>query len=306
MLDHQTRLASLFFMRGDSFWTDVGKRLSEAVDRGRWSRQEHRVVSDFVVAVKAAVKLDRDDLGRIVRLYLQLVRDLAELPLKAAAGSGHSPDSPEVQAARQGAVEAMVLGEAGRLIDWLDSHAYDGVPFGQIIDPIEFIRQHERNDRVRRRLRSWVQGIPKKLVALEAQLLHTRVVQTKVVQTRSATVANFPFELLQCVQALGDQPVPRSVGAVVDLVKRGKTSLSFVEEPALVAFYWPVVEPEFGELLVSKEALQLLKHHGVQVSVRTLFDRAQERPKLKRGAKYVRDELVRAIADGLFDRTRSA
>jgi hypothetical protein len=288
-------------MRGDSSWAGFEMRLAQAVEEGHWSTEEHRVVSDFVVAVKAALRLDEGNLGRIVRLYLQLVRDLAELQLKAAAGSTGTPDPPEVTAARQAAVQAMVLGESGRLIDWLDPHAYDGVPFSEVIDPIEFITRHERNDRIRRRLRSWVQGIPKKLVAVEAQLLHTRIVHTKAVQTRSAKVANFPFELLQCVQALGDKPVPRSVGAVVDLIKRGKTSLSFVEEPALVAFYWPVVEPEFGELLISKEALQLLKHHGVHIAVRTLFERAKKRPTLKRGSKYVRDELLRAVTDGLFE-----
>lgn len=235
------------------------------VKQPEWTTAERALVRDF---------LDQDvgsDPGRFVHGYLKLVSALA-----APAGMDR----------------ALVLSESGQLIAHLDPRAYDSVPVGEQLNPVEFVQRRVTSHSVRKRFDSWVQSVPLRLEAIKAQ----------IIQTPSAMLFDFPGALLEVVRtAARSKPIPSGLEAVCNAIRLGKTSITRVDPPGLVAFYWPISGDDFADLLTAKEAVAFLKKIGKPSTIRTLFNRASIRPSLKQGAKYVKNELQKAATEGVFE-----
>jgi hypothetical protein len=65
---------------------------------------------------------------------------------------------------------------------------------------------------------------------------------------------------------------------------------------------WPLTKSEWGERLSTEEALDYLAEqcNGLDLSERTLRDRATKLPQIKVNNKYIRDELKKAADAGAF------
>ena len=239
--------------------------LLSVIGRSDWSKPEKVMVRSFIS------KLDQDDKARIVHLYFALVRELG-------AATGQS--------------EAMVFTEGGRLINWVDPHAYDSVPDGEVLDPVEFVQRRQGNAAAMKRLGGWIVDLPRQLDVLHAQIV-------KTTSTRVADFASALLELVRMVPKSGE--IPPAIRELCQAIRLGKTSITVINPPGLIAFHWPFSQEDFGELLTAKEAVAFLERLGKSTSIRKLSDRAVERPSLKQADKYAREELRKAALEGFFD-----
>ncbi len=239
--------------------------LLEVIGKSGWSEPERSMVRSFIS------KLRKDDSALVVHSYFALVRELG-------AATGQS--------------DSMVLTETGRLIGWVDEHAYDSVPIGQILDPVEFVQRRRGNAAMMKRLDGWIVDLPRQLDVLHAQ----------IVKTTSARVADFGSALLELVRMVPkSSEIPPAIRELVEAIRLGKTSITVINPPGLIAFHWPFSKEDFGELLLAKEAVAFLEQLGKPLSIRKLSDRGVERAVLKQGDKYVREELRKAALEGFFD-----
>jgi hypothetical protein len=95
--------------------------------------------------------------------------------------------------------------------------------------------------------------------------------------------------------------VPAVLKAARDAYRQGRTCVVEVPSVDCFAFYWPRTVSSWPELLSGTKAAQFVDSIGKPKSERSLRDLAKEYPALKRGSKFVRDELERAVAKGLLD-----
>jgi hypothetical protein len=246
-------------------WCAVKADLLAESKKPVWGPEERAAI------VRCANIIATGDRRSKIIAYLTLVRALAPEPTRPT----------------------IVVAEMGRIIAWLDPHAYDSKPIGDPIRPEDFIQQYEGNAEVRRRFDRWGPELAQRLESLHFELK----------QVPPARVANFPAALLDLVSKLpkGVEVAPE-VRVVCDAIRRGKAGMTHIPQHDLVGIYWPASQTDFPELLTAKEAINLLEvEFRVEVAIRTLAQRAVARPALKSGSKYVKAELLRAARDKFFD-----
>ena len=250
-------------------WSDLKSDLLDTKGAS-WTAGIWGSIEDFITS------LDHADHGELVYRYLKMVGALA-------APSGRD--------------KAVVLAEGGRLINHLDPHAYDTMPPGDLIDPVEFVRRKQGNATIRKRLEGWAHDIPKRLRALQLELL----------RTPSAHVFNLPSAIMELAKsAKSPQSLPAGIPEMCDAIRRGQTSVAYVDQPGLGAFFWPVSPIDMPELLDAKEAVALIKRLGGRIGEKTLRDRASKRPTLRQGAQYVKTEVIQAHREGFFKHGNAA
>ncbi|MBM4225179.1 MAG: hypothetical protein FJ167_10415 [Gammaproteobacteria bacterium] len=258
---------------------EIQEQIRELKDELQWTPSEQTALQDFADGLVS-------DIPRLVSMYFRLVEQLA--PQSMAWG--------------------LKTQEIGKLVSLVDPSAFDRVPLGEALDPVEFAQKRIRNQKYVQKLNGWVRDVPLRLHAIKEQ----------IIQTPSATVFNFPKALLETKamidfllehklvreimqKANKSISVPNGIDAVCNAIRLGKTSITRVDPPGLVAFYWPISDDDFRDRLTSKEAGAFLRKLGKPVKTRTLYNRAVDRPSLKQGSKYLKSELEKAVDEGVFD-----
>jgi hypothetical protein len=246
-------------------WPNIKHQLLTLTETPEWTPVERALVRKFVD------RATRVDLVGVVKLYMELVRDLvAPSPIRGS----------------------VTLGAGGRLIDHVDPMAYIRVAPGETIDPVEFVERRQGNAKIRKRLAKYMQDIP----------IHLMLIKSQIIQIPSATVVDFPTILVEFVKSASSRSikVPTALRDLCDLISRGQTCLTQLRVPVLNAFFYPTLTDDFRDLLTEKEALAFLKRLGVSIAPRTLSKRGKARSSLRQGTKYVRNELERAATEGVF------
>jgi hypothetical protein len=235
------------------------------------SKEQRTAIRDFANGLT-----NRTGPEEIVGDYLKLVRRLGE---------------------PHGLGKSMVITEGGGLLVSLDAKVYQGVPLDEIIDPVEWIRDQSRKSSwstIASRLDHWISELPDRL--------HT--LTTRIAGGALNESAKFPGDLYELVRSMmsknGVSLSPR-IEAACDAFRQGRTCVVEVPMAECFAFYWPKTVSSWPELLSGKEAVRFVASIGKPKSERSLRDLAKEYPALKRGSKFVRDELERAVATGLLD-----
>jgi hypothetical protein len=250
---------------------ELRRRILETIAANPWSEEQRTAIRDFANGLT-----NRTGPEEIVGDYLKLVRRLGE---------------------RHGLGESMVITEGGRLLVFLDAKVYQGVPVGEIIDPVEWIRKKLNTrswSKIHRKLEGWISALPERL-----HTLTTRIASGAL--NESAKFQEDLCELVRRVASMSGVSVSPRLKEACDAVRQGRTCVVEVPSAGCFAFYWPQTRSFWPELLSGTQAVRFVDSIGKPKSERSLRDLAKEHPALKRGSKFVRDELERAVAKGLLD-----
>jgi hypothetical protein len=125
-------------------WPNIKNRLNTLTKMPEWTPVERALVGKFVD------QATRADLVGVVKLYMELVRDLGA-PTHMSG--------------------ALTLAEGGRLIDHVDPTAYIGVAPGEVLDPVEFVQRRQGNARARKRIAKYMQDIPILLKKVKSEVM---------------------------------------------------------------------------------------------------------------------------------------
>lgn len=249
----------------------TAKQILESLPESPWSESQRIAIRGFTRVVANGNALE------VVHRYLKLVGEL---------GGDH------------GLGKALTITEGGRLLVTLDAHAYRGVPIDRVLVPVEWIQERTGTPTGRQRLEPklerWIGDLPERLNALGAQLA----------RGRASSALTFGYALNELVAAQGklsSSKPPAVLEAACDAFRQGRTCVVEVPSAECFAFYWPQSLSSWPELLSGKQAERFVTSIGKPKSERSLRDLAKEHPALKRGSKFVRNELERAKDSGLLD-----
>jgi hypothetical protein len=117
---------------------ELRRRVLETIAANPWSEEQQAAIRAFANGLT-----NRTGPEEIVGDYLKLVRRLGE---------------------RHGLGESMAITEGGRLLVFLDAKVYQGVPVGEIIDPVGWIRRKLNTrswSKIHRKLEGWISALPR-------------------------------------------------------------------------------------------------------------------------------------------------